>query len=96
MSLATHAAAAPDELKFPMVAVVVLLAVCRHTSTVALCVVISAQVQAQPLSAVGSPMTPLVAEPPVPTLIVKAAGFTPAAMLGVDPKPLLIVGVPPG
>jgi hypothetical protein len=90
MSLATQAAAAPEVLKFPKVALVVDDAVCFVTKTVAEVVVISVAKQFHPLVAVGSVMTPLVATPPVPTLTVKAPapfGFTTAAPV---PKPVRV------
>jgi hypothetical protein len=52
-----------------MVAVVVVEAVCLVMKTVVDCVVMSAAVQTHPFLAKGRPITPLVAVPPVPTLI---------------------------
>jgi hypothetical protein len=56
-----------------MVALVAELAVCLVIKTVEDVVVMSVGWQLHPVLAVGSPITPLVADPPVPTLIVKAA-----------------------
>lgn len=92
MSLATHAAAAADVLKFPMVAEVVDEAVCLVIKTVALVVVMSVTKQFQPVVAAGSPITPLVAEPPVPTFIRKAAVPLWTVTEGLVPKPDDMVG----
>jgi hypothetical protein len=55
-------------------------------------VVTSAKKQFHPLEAVGNPITPVEASPPVPTFKRKAVAV-PAVILGVVPKPELIVGV---
>ena len=49
-------------------------------------------VQLQPLAAVGSPITPLVADPPVPTFTSNAAVPFCCTMLGEVPKPEEMVG----
>ena len=92
MSLGAHAAAVPAVLKFPSVAVVVLVAVCLVKNTALDVVVMSLQLTSQPCGALGRPMTPLAAEPPVPTLIVKVSEPLLLAMIGDVPKPLEIVG----
>lgn len=52
----------------------------------------SSQCTTQPLAAVGKPMTPLEAAPPVPMLIVKAAVPLFVAIEGLVPKPEEMVG----
>jgi hypothetical protein len=94
-SLAVHAAATATSEKFPIVAVVVLLAVCLHWVTVVELVVMSVQKHAHPLAALGSPITPEVAVPPVPTLIVKAAVPLDFTIEGEVPNPDEMVGEVP-
>lgn len=91
MSDATHAAAAPVVSKLPIVAVVVLEAVCLHINTVAEEVTRSEHVQFHPVVAVGSAMTPELAVPPVPTFTRKATAL-PAGTDGLVPNPDEIVG----
>ena len=92
LSEATHAAAAPEVLKFPSVAVVDDVAVCLQTNTVPDFVVTSVQLHIQPVVAVPKATTPLLADPPVPTLTVKANGLTPLTTLGEVPNPELMLG----
>ena len=63
-----------------------------HMNTVALCVVMSSHLQFHPVFAAGNPITPLVADPPVPTLILKALVPLLAVTLAPDPNPLEMVG----
>jgi hypothetical protein len=91
MSLSAHATAAATSLKFPMVAVVCVDAVCFVMKIVVLVVVMSVAKQFHPVVADGRPITPVAAEV-VPTLIVKAAV---PFWLGIEapvPKPDEIVG----
>lgn len=92
MSEATHADATAAVLKLPIVQLVVELAVCLVINTVADCVVKSKQLHTQPAVAVGNPITPDVATPPVPTLTVNAAVPLFVAIEGLVPNPELIVG----
>src|SRR6266540_791709 len=92
MSLATQAVATAEVLKFPIVAVVALEAVCFVINTDELFVVMSVAKQFHPVVAVGNPMTPLVAEPPVPTLMRKDAVPLFDETEGLEPKPDEIVG----
>src|SRR5438105_6240625 len=93
MSLAVHAANAPDVLKLPIAAEAVPEFVCLHIYTVAESVERSTHEQVQPFDAVGRPMVPLVAVPPVPTLMVNAAVPLGVTMDGDVPKPEEMVGL---
>ena len=73
-------------------AVRVTLAVVKAVSRVTIFVFISMAVQLQPFAAVGSPITPLVADPPVPTFTSNAAVPFCCTMLGEVPKPEEMVG----
>jgi hypothetical protein len=57
-------------------------------------VVMSLEKQFHPVE-VGKPITPLVAEPPVPTFIRKDDAWVPAEMDGLVPNPEEIVGTTP-
>jgi hypothetical protein len=92
VSLAVHAEATPAVLKFPIVAEDALDAVCLVMNTVVLIEVMSFVKQFHPVVAVGSPITPLVATPPVPTFIVNAAVPLLLEMLGLVPNPDEMVG----
>jgi hypothetical protein len=92
MSLAVHAASTPEVLKFPMTAEALLPPVCLQTNTVVEVVLMSVQVQFQAVDAVGKPIVPVVATPPVPTFTVNDVV---PLLLGIDgdtPKPAAMVG----
>ena len=96
MSLAVQACAAPAAVNSPIGAVVVLPApVCLQENTVLEFVVTSTHVQYHPCDAVGSPIVPVVAVPPVPTLIVNAAVPLLFGIEGLVPKPAEMVGAVP-
>jgi hypothetical protein len=73
------------------VAVVVVVAVSRVT----MLVVRSVARHAHPFAAVGKPITPLFADPPVPTFSVNAAGPLLLTIEGPEPNPEEIVGAVP-
>ena len=93
ISPAVQACATPAAVNWPIGTVVVVPApVCLQANTVVVFVVTSVQVQFQPFCAAGSPRVPLLAAPPLPTLIVKAAVPLLVATDGEVPKPEEIVG----
>jgi hypothetical protein len=73
MSDAAQGVATAAALYCVSVALVAEVAVCLVTNTEVDCVVMSSQCTAHPFIALGRRITPLVAVPPVPTLIVKTA-----------------------
>ena len=79
-------------LKFAILALVVVEAICFVTKTDAVCVVKSVGWQFQPFVAVGSPITPFEAVPPVPMFMVKDAGPLLVVMEGDVPNPDEMVG----
>jgi hypothetical protein len=92
MSLATHAPGTPAGVNVASVAVVVVDVIILHRNVFATVFVISLQKQFHPVAAVGNPITPVFAVPPVPTFTRNAAGPLFAVMLGEVPKPEEIVG----
>jgi len=92
ISLAAHAAAVAALLKFPIVAVADVVAVCLVIKTVVDIVVMSVHLTSHPFEAPGKAITPLVAVPPVPTLIVKTTDPLLCAIDGEVPNPEEIVG----
>jgi hypothetical protein len=66
-------ACSPAVLKFAKVALSFVVPVCLVTNTVEDCVTKSTALQTHPLFESGRPITPFLAVPPTPTLIVNAA-----------------------
>ena len=96
MSEAVQACAAPAAVNSPMGAVVVVPApVCLQAKTVEVLVVMSTHSQCQPWDAVGKPIVPVDAAPPVPTLMVNDCGPLGFTIDGEVPKPELMVGAAP-
>ena len=95
ISFAAHAVAAFTSLYCVSVADVVVEAVCAVCATEVDCVVKSSAWHAHPFGAAGKPITPLLADPPVPTLIVNAAVPLLCGMEAPLPNPEAIVGAVP-
>ena len=96
LSPEAHGAATALELKFPIVAVPVVVAVSLVKKTVVEKVVMSWQKTCQPdAAATGNPITPVCATPPVPTLITNEMESLVVTIDGEVPKPDEIIGMPP-